>query len=182
MDFGENIPPEIPVRVPAVKPRSVSQFGRDLDIIESPPPAGSGSSTPASPFDLSFTPSSPGNITPIMVPGTINSVIPSNYLSLSDIADTGTFFFILSVTTLNGQIATASVSLAGSAPAGIGTTMGVPPTAFDFLIGVVQDGVWFRTAPTGSFTATPIEAFRASITNPAPGTLPYDIYYTWTVA
>ncbi len=162
-------------------PAKTPGFGFEIDQIKSPPPGGGGTPAAVDPFDLSFTPSSPGNITPVMVPGTINSVIPSNYLSLPDIADTGTFFFILSVTTLNGQIASATVATSGSAPSGIGTTMGVPPTSFDYLIGVVQDGVWFRTAPTGSFTATPIEAFRASITNPAPGTLPYDIYYTWTV-
>lgn len=159
-------------------------FGFELDQIKAPPPGGGG--TPSSalgPFDLSFVAGgSPGTLTPSMVPGTINSVIPSNYLSLPDINDTGTYYFVLSVTTLDGQIATASVALNGSAPAGIPVTMGTPPTAFDYLLGVVQDGIWFRTAPTGSLAAIPFETFRAGITSPPPGTLPYDIYYSWAVS
>ncbi len=155
----------------------------ELDAIKSPPPGGAG--TPAStigPFDLEFTAgASPGDLTPSMRPGTINSVIPSNYLSIPDFADTGTFYFVLSVTALNGQVVSCTVALSGSPPAGIPVTAGAPPTSFDFLIGVVQDGVWFRSAPSGSFTATPVDAFHAAIVAPAPGTLPYDIYYTWAV-
>ncbi len=163
-------------------PAKVPGFGFELDQIKSPPPGGGSSAPTEGPFDLTFTPgASPGDLTPSMRPGTINSVVPTGYLSLPDIADTGTFYFILSATALDGQIATASVAFSGSPPAGIPVTMGTPPTAFDFLLGVVQDGVWFRTAAVGSKTATPAETFKAGITSPPPGTLPYDIYYTWSV-
>lgn len=158
-------------------------FGLEVDQILGPTASGGGTpSATEGPFDLTFTPGvAPGDLTPAMVPGQINSVIPSNYLSLPDIADTGTFYFVLSVTTVDGQIATASVDLVGSPPSGIPVTLGVPPTAFDVLLGVVQDGVWFRTTGVGNKTATPFETYRVGIINPAPGTLPYDIYYSWSV-
>ncbi len=172
-----------PAEVSKLSERKIPGFGFELDQIKSPLTSGAGTPTSTlGPFDLTFTPGgSPGDLTPSMRPGTINSVIPSNYLSIPDIADTGTFYFVLSVTTLNGQIATASVALNGSPPAGIPVTAGTPPTSFDYLIGVVQDGVWFRSAAAGSFIATPVDAFHAAIVSPAPGTLPYDIYYTWSV-
>jgi hypothetical protein len=184
--------PEIPAAPPSPRPfpfgggeEPSERFDRQIDTIKSPdsaPSAGGGGGATPEPFDLSFTAGgSPSDLTPTMRPGTINSVIPSNYLSIPDFSDTGTFYFVLSVTALNGQIVSATVALNGSAPAGIPVTMGVPPTAFDFLIGVVQDGVWYRSAPAGSFTAVPFETFRAGITSPPPGTLPYDIYYSWGV-
>lgn len=171
-----------PVRTPKLFiPAQTPGFGFELDQIKSPPPGGTGTpSTGLGPFDLEFSPGgSPGDLTPFMRPGTVNSVIPSNYLSLPDISDTGAYYFVLSVTTLDGQIATASVALNGSPPAGIPVAMGVPPTAFDYLIGAVVDGVWFRAAPTGSLDAIPFETFRTGIINPTPGTLPYDIWYSW---
>lgn len=170
---------------PAPLPSGVRKpgFGLELDQILGPTASGGGTPTSTTgPFDLVLTPSSPGNMSVAMIPGTINSVIPSNYLSIPDIADTGTFYFVLSVTVVNGQIATASVALNGSAPSGIPVTLATPPTSFDFLVGVVQDGIWFRSAPSGSFTATPFETYRVGLVNPAPGTLPYEIYYSWSVA
>lgn len=158
-------------------------MSQELDKILGPTSSGGGTpSDPLGPFDLTFTPGvAPGDLTPSMRPGTINSVIPSNYLSIPDFADTGTFYFVLSVTTLNGQVVSCTVALNGSPPAGIPVAAGTPPTSFDFLIGVVQDGVWYRSAPTGSFTATPLDVFHAAIVSPAPGTLPYDIYYSWAI-
>lgn len=172
-----------PADVSKLSDRKLPGFGFEIDQIKSPLASGAGTPTSSiGPFDLTFTPGvNPGDLTPSMRPGTINSVIPSNYLSIPDFSDTGTFYFILSVTALNGQVVSCTVALAGSPPAGIPVTPGTPPTSFDFLIGVVQDGVWFRSAPAGSFAAVPLDAFHAAIVSPAPGTLPYDIYYTWSV-
>lgn len=183
------LPPVLALSGPAVVTpdlvarRSVSQFDRDLDIIESPPPGGGGGGASLGPFDLTFTAGTlPGDIKPTMFPGSINSVIPSDYLSLPDIAETGEFYFVLSVTVTDGQIATASVDLVGSPPAGIPVTLGAPPTSFDYLLGVVIDGVWFRSTGVGSKAAAPFETFRVGVVNPPPGTLPYEIYYSWSVA
>ncbi len=155
----------------------------ELDAIKSPPPGGAGTPTSSlGPFDLEFSAGgSPGDLTPTMIPGAINGVAPSNFIGIPDISDTGVYYFVLSATALDGQIVSCTVALVGSPPAGIPVTLGTPPTAFDFLLGVVVDGVWFRTASTGSLTATPIETFRAGITSPPPGTLPYEIYYSWSV-
>lgn len=181
------LPPVLALNAPAVvtpdlvTPRSVSQFDRDLDVIESPPPGGGGGASGPGPFDLEFTPSAtPGELEVRMIAGTINAVIPSGYLSLPDILETGEYYLILSVTTADGQVASASVSLTGSPPTGIPVTLGTPPTSFDVLLGVVEDGVWFRTCAVGNKVATPFETFRTGIINPAPGTLPYEIYYSWT--
>lgn len=172
-----------PVEVPDLRDPRRPGFGLELDQIKSPLASGGGGGGAApGPFDLTFEPSvTPGELVVTMIPGQINGVIPSDYLSLPDILDVGEYYLVLSVTAVDGQIATASIDLVGSPPAGIPVTLGVPPTAFDLLIGVVIDGVWFRSTAVGNKVATPLETFRAGIINPPPGTLPYEIYYSWSV-
>lgn len=138
-----------------------------------------GGSTPVYPFDVSLTGS--GTLTAAVQPGTINGLIPSNFLSTFSISALATGYLVLSVTTSGGQVTGAVLSLPSSPPVGVPVNMGQPPTTFDYLLGAVVNGVWFRVIGPGSLAAASVEAFRVTKTAPAPGTLPYDIYYTWNI-
>jgi len=153
-----------------------TQFQRSLDIIETPPASGGGGGlTQVFPFDVI----SAGTAGYAVQPGTVNGLLPSNYTITQALGPSSTYFLTLSCTASNGQITGATLSFAGSAPAGIPTNMGQPPTSFDFLLGVVIDQVWFRTIGDGSVIMIGSEVFRTDKSSPAPGTLPYDIWFTW---
>lgn len=163
------------VPVSKLSERKTPGFGFELDQIKSPPPGGSGGST-AFPFDVNIS-----GTDATVVPGTINGLIPTNYADTFTIANPGTYYVTLSVTATDGQLGSATLSFAASPPAAVPVVQGQPPTTFDYLLGVVVDGVWFRVIGPGSLAAAGAEVFRVSKTSPAPGTLPYDIWYTWNI-
>jgi hypothetical protein len=154
-------------------------FAEELDAIKSPPPGG-GTVATAYPFDVTFDTAGDPRDT-FVRPGTINGVLPTNYSDIFSLAASGVYFLVLTVTASDGEIASAVLSFEVSPPAGIPTIQGQPPTTFEYLLGVVIDLVWYRTIGPGSLAAAGLEVFRVSKTAPAPGTLPYDIYYTWSI-
>lgn len=134
------------------------------------------------PFDVTLVDFVPGTSkTASVSPGSINNIIPSNYLTTYTLLNVTQYFLVLSVTVSSNAVASCTLSCGASAPTGIPVALGAPPTSFEVLLGVVIDGVWYRTIGDGSLTATSMEAFRVSKSSPAPGTLPYDLYYTWQV-
>lgn len=160
------------------------QFDRAVDVFESPPIAAGGGNSVPFPFDISLVPdpSHAGFSIATIRPGTVNGLIPSNYATTYSLDDTLVYYLVVSVTASDGAITGVTLSMPTTAPAGMPTNMGQPPLSFDYLIGVVVAGDWFRTIGDGGITATSIESFRTSKTSPAPGTLPYDIWYTWDIS
>jgi hypothetical protein len=172
--------PRPPIEVFQLTDPVAPGFAQELDAIKSPPPGGG--STPAAtyPFDVSFSGSANPRDT-LVQPGTINGVLPTNYDTVFSLAAVGVYYLVLTVTALDGEIASAVLSMDASPPAGVPTILGQPPTSFAYLLGVIVDLVWYRTIGPGSLAAAGAEVFRVSKTSPSPGTLPYDIYYTWNV-
>lgn len=143
--------------------------------------AGGGGSS-AQPFDVELS-GSGASMSAVVLPGTINGILPTNYdATFTPLDDTLVYFVTLSVTANDGEIASALLSFPTAAPAGIPTVLGEPPTTFDYLLGIVALGVWYRTLGPGSITAVGQEMFRIDKTAPAPGTLPYEIYYSWALS
>ncbi len=160
------------------------QFGRSIDRF---PPAragsgGGGSSTTLYPFDVTLEDGSPGTKDATIRPGTINSLLPSGLDTPTTLTIATVYYLILSVTTTDGAITAASIAFNTTPPDALPVQEGFPPASFDYLIGTVIEGVWYRTIGNGSLVATGSEVFRISKTSPAPGTLPYDIYYTWLLS
>lgn len=181
--------PEIPDYPPQRKPafpggdEPSERFDRQIDSVLSPtsaPGGGGGGTTGPFPFDVSFTGGPDPKIAAVRI-GTINGLIPTNFSDTYSLAASGVYYLVLTVTATDGQIASATLSMPSSPPAGIPTVQGQPPTSFEYLLGVVVDLVWYRTIGNGSLAAASSEVFRVSKTSPAPGTLPYDIYYTWVI-
>lgn len=156
-----------------------SQFDRQVDRFGNPGGGGGGGSPTVEPFDVSFDTPMSGTVNASFSPGTVNGLLPSNYNTPININVTGTYYAVISLTASGGQITGAVLSLPTAAPAAIPVNMGQPPLSFDFLIGIIVDSVWYRTIGSGSLTAAGKEVFRTSKTSPAPGTLPYDIWYSW---
>lgn len=157
------------------------QFDRSVDALDGPVSSGGGGA-PAGPypFDVEITGASSPYDADVR-PGTLNGVIPSNHATTFSINDPGTYYVVLDVTVSDGEIASVALAFDASPPAGIPVLQGEPPTAFSYLLGVVIDAVWIRTIGTGSLAAVSTEVYRVGKINPAPGTLPYDSYYTWNI-
>lgn len=135
------------------------------------------------PFDVSFVPLGAGTQTASVRPGSVNNLIPSNYLDTYAQNTTGTqYFLVADVTVTDAAVTGVALTFGTSAPTGIPVALAAPPTSFQILIGVVIEGKWYRIIGNGSLDCTSVEAFRVSATSPSPGTLPYDIYYTWSVS
>jgi len=161
--------------------RLPTQFDRQIDQILSPV-AGGGGGAVVYPFDVI----SAGTSSFTVQPGTLNGLLPSNYNSTFTLSTSTTYYLQLAATASNGQITGATLSFVTSAPAAIPTNMGQPPTSFDYMLGILitngaGGGTWFRTIGPGSLNAAGQECFRTSKSSPSPGTLPYDIWYTWVL-
>lgn len=135
-----------------------------------------GSSGGPSPFDITIN-----GTTATFRAGTINGFLPSNYLSGVTVPTTGTRYLCLSCTASNGQITAASFVADSSAPAAITPFQGQPPTSFKVLIGVLIDGVAIKVWGDGNIQADAAESFKLQVGSPAAGSMPYVIYYTWSL-
>ena len=159
-----------------------SRFDREIDTIENPAGVGGGGGGPY-PFDAILTadPGTPGYSIATIQPGTINGILPSNYSTTYTLDDTLVYFLVASVTVSAGQITAVTLSMPTSPPAGVPVNMGQPPLSFTYLLGVVVDGVWYRVIGNGSLSAISTDVYHTDKTSPSPGTLPYDIWYTWNL-
>lgn len=114
--------------------------------------------------------------------GTINQLLPDNYLSGVVVPDTGTKYLVLNCTASNGQITGATFTADDDPPDAIEPFAGQPPTTFAILIGVVIDGEAVKVWGCGNIQALGIESFRLQKVTPVAGGLPYDVYYTWQLS
>ena len=128
------------------------------------------------PFDISVA-----GTTVTFRAGTINGFLPTNYLTGVTTVATGTRYLVLNCTASNGQITAATFSVDSSQPGAIAPYQGQPPTSFKILIGLTIDGKAFKIWGNGNIQADPVEAFRIDKVSPPAGTLPYVIYYTWSL-
>lgn len=114
--------------------------------------------------------------------GTVNNVLPTNYLTGVTVPTTGTRYLILTVTTSSGQATSAVFSASSTAPTAIAPAAGIPPSTFTVLIGVLIDGTAVKVWGDGNIQALPVESFRVDKATPVAGALPYTIYYTWELS
>lgn len=145
------------------------------------PPYGSGGSE-SCPFDLTIGGTDGTELK--VKPGTINSLLPSNVSSTFTLpANTSSYtrYLVLTASCSDGQVTSATLSVDSSAPSPPGVAMGLPPTSFKVLLGLIDTGKAYRTIACGSVSAKPVEAYRTDKASPVFGLSPYDIYYTWQI-
>lgn len=134
------------------------------------------------PFDITITETAGPIYTATFRAGTINSLLPSNYLTGVTVPATGTRYLVLDCTASNGEITSAAFAAETSAPPAIVPYAGQPPVAFKILIGVVIDTVAVKVWGCGNIQASGAESFRLQKASPTAGQLPYDVYYTWSLS
>jgi len=134
------------------------------------------------PFDLTLIDAG-GTYTGKFRPGTVNGLIPSNYLSLTGISKTGTIYIGIVCTFSNAEIQTAQFASGVVWLDGMPTSMGVPPTNVNILTHVIVDGTIFRVLGPGNPWLTPSAIFETDKAGPlSPGEKPTDVWYTYNLS
>jgi hypothetical protein len=151
---------------------------RGIEGIEALPPNGSTSFRTWYPFDpiLSGT-------TVTFYPGTVNNVLPTNYLTGVSVGSGSTKYLTLNVTTNNGKVTTCSITADASQPGDQTATLGVPPTTFKVLLAVFDGSstvtkVWENK----NIQAQSVVVYRADKAIPVVGSSPYDEFYSWLIS
>jgi hypothetical protein len=162
--------------------RLPTQFDRQIDSIMTPAAGGGSGSAVVYPFDVI----SAGTSSFTVQPGTMSGLLPSNYANTFTLTPSTTYYLVLNCTASSGQIASAALNFAASAPAAIPVNMGQPPTSFSFLVGILitngaGGGTWFRCIAPGSLFAIGALQYQTNKASPSPGTLPFDNWYTWLI-
>jgi hypothetical protein len=138
-------------------------------------------SSVAYPFDLTLEDAG-ATFTGKFRPGTVNGLIPSNYLSLTGIAKTGTVYIGIVCTFSNAAIQTAVFAAGGTAPPAYLVTKNVPPTDLRILTHVVVQGVVYRVIGPNSLTVKPDVWFETDKTGTlVTGERPVDYWYSYSV-
>lgn len=170
---------EVARPLPALNPGT--QFDRSVDTIASPTGSGGGGSAETKgAFDLNIAAAGGGTLDVTVIPGTVNGLLPSNYLSTFNISATGLYYLTLSIAATGSTITSASLVMSSSAPAVQVPTRDTPASSFSRLIAIITDGVAERQIPVGSLITFPEERFRTNRTAPAPDESPFYFWYAWT--
>ena len=141
-----------------------------------------GGSSVAYPFDLTLTEGEGDTFTGKFRPGTVNGLIPSNYLSLTGISKTDTVYISIVCTLSNAAVQTAVFAAGESPPPAYLVTKNIPPTDLSILTHVVVAGAVYRVLGPSSITVTPVTSFATDKTTElVPGERPTDTWYTYGV-
>lgn len=132
--------------------------------------------------DADGIPDGPPRISATIRPGTVNNILATNWSTPFVVNTSETYYLKTNVLTQDAEVTTHSLVLDSTPPPAFQVAKGAPPVSFSVLLGIILNGVWYRTIGPGSLMATSVEAFRTSKEEPAPGTLPYDIWYSWSVS
>ena len=142
---------------------------------------GGGSAAVAYPLDLTLVDAG-ATFTGVFRPGTVNGLIPSNYLSLTGIAKTGTVYIGVVCTLSNAAVQTAVMAAGASPPPAYLVTMSVPPTDLSILTHVVVAGAIYRVLGPSSVSVVPSVSFVTDKTTTlVPGEKSTDTWYTYSV-
>ena len=117
-------------------------------------------------------------------PGHIGGVVPANIFNKINVSGSGTSFLVVSVTTGNGRIQSAQVSVASNPPSPPSQALDGPPSQFSHPLGVFKNGEYFLVQQ-GNVSVGVRESLRVSspaIIQSSGLGLPYKSYYTWDVS
>lgn len=172
--------------VDAVKATSISQgrgyrvrktaLGTVLDI---EPAIGGGGST--CPFEISVVAgATSGTLDVTVSPGTVNSLLPSNYADTFNVSASGLKFVKVNVTTDGAKVTSCALDVDTTAPTPAAPTPFALPELDTVAIGVIVNDTAYRMIGCGSVQLLGHEAYKVDKDPPADaGQLPYTPYYVW---
>lgn len=111
-------------------------------------------------------------------PGTINNLVPTNILTVFNVAST--INAILTVNTDGVSVTSASVGFTGTDPSVQAAELGAAPAIFEILLAKIVGGRVFKSLKCGNLMASPDHVMdKEKATPPNNGGSLYDKYYQW---
>jgi hypothetical protein len=138
-----------------------------------------GASSPPDLWDAVLSPTGVGTGNFTLICGTVNQFLPTNFIS--SLPYSGNTYVKLEVTASSGRVTGLTIVADSSPTSAPQVNQGGPPTNFEILVGVIINGVFFKTCQSLNFLAVPQESFRADRDPVVLGLFPQVIYYTWSV-
>lgn len=149
-------------------------------------PGGGGEAGRSYPFDATVIPDEvEGDGEPTtgkvrLVVGTVNNLMPTNMLDEFPISLSDFYYIVVSATSDGENITSSTISVRTTeATPQVATPAGMP-ILVDIVVGVIKDGVPYRTVGLGSIRLTGAVQFTVQKELPIePGELPYVQYNIW---
>lgn len=114
-------------------------------------------------------------------PGTIGGILPSDMLSDQAYTASGTEYIYLVCSVTGNAVSSATITIASSAPTlGIAPVSGSFPASFNWLLGIIQDGV-FAMLHNENLAADPVERYQTAKASPTALAEPFDRWYSFDV-
>ena len=154
-------------------------------------PNGGGSSTPAAtthPFQISSfadpesDPEDPSYLVTVR-PGTINGLLPTNILdgaALQEfaLAKNALRYVVLSASASSNALTSCQISLDATPPAAQTALAFALPATYKVILGVVYNST-VRQIVNTNLSVSGRQSYITDKVNPAPGTLPYNVFFVW---
>lgn len=145
-------------------------------------PTATGTSNPPTPqpWDLIANPD-PNNENQYLVsvrPGTLNSLLASNWDQVFTVADSGLFYAKAVVSTDGEAVTSLAIQIDDQAPQLQQPVLYGIESSVEFLFGLFSAGSTYRVINNGNINVSPkVWLVTESTTTAGPGESPYDIYY-----
>ena len=111
-------------------------------------------------------------------PGTLNSILPSNWDTEFNAAATGLYYAKAQITTNGTGITAVSIAIDTNPPSVQSPVKFGVATTISYLFGLFAEGSTFRAIGAGHITLAPAQWLVVSASPSAqPGEIPYDIFY-----
>lgn len=132
------------------------------------------------PFDMTIVADvTPPSIDLTFFPGKINEYIPSNLMD-TFVLDPTTFYWVKINCTTDGKAITGATIVIDTNPSAILIPEAdEAPSTFDYLLGVVNNGVAQKIIECGNITANPVQVFTEDKPDPTVGLSPYIRWWSW---
>ena len=157
----------------------------DNATLNLPPSSGAGTTILPNPFDVTI--STTGNqVLATFVPGAGNNLAPINVLESVPVPPEIDSYAYLRCLTDGRSVTSCTLVVSADRSAATLPTLNALPSQVDVLLHLIayNGGSYtpIRTFwPAGNVLLTPQEVLRTSVDTPAPGKLPYNLYYNWSV-
>lgn len=145
---------------------------------------GGGAATVAySPWDVIVTPTGGSGYDYIVIPSTVNQVVPNNWLTVGTGSTSAAKYLSLAVSATSGRVTSVAIQSGASPGAAPPVIQGVPPSSFEIPIGVIgTDGLYYKFVSAKPILASPVVAFESDRVAPIPGLSPRDQWWTWAMS